>query len=212
MSLTGQENYIAELEHQVLNLLNKHKIEPLCKSLRDNKGKFSFISDREFTTSYNPNCEKIKKRVASQTKALDEVIAEIKKFSDMPVSESGHQGIFTLLSPLKDYALQYGYNEQAAEILQILKSTQLVGDLATASVSKDLLRIIDNYGKRFIMERDPDLKAQADQVIVDVLSGKFGEDTKKELSMENMEKTYEDATVVKGDITFKTDGTHHYYK
>ena len=52
-NLTGVEKevYRAFLEEKVLKYLMAVKVAPLCVSMKENEGIFSFISDRELSTT-----------------------------------------------------------------------------------------------------------------------------------------------------------------
>ena len=208
-----KDKYIEELEDMVMEQMSEGLIAPLCVKLKNNEKLFKFISDREFAPAVgrpNKNCDKIKERIALQLKAYKDIIERFSKFERLPISDTVQQAIFEKATILKDYAIKYGYNEEALALLRVLKNEKLVGDLSVASVGKDILAVITNYGKRTILENGDGFKGNVDQIIVDVVGGRYGKDTKDALPIKKMESAYANTTVQKGDVVFKIDGSHQW--
>ena len=208
--MANERNYIEMLEAEFFNLLEMES-ETLLENIRKNKSLFSFISDRSFSSSIiflNFDSKKIAKKIDTQLKLYGDIIGKLKKLEDMPLSDDAQHRVFTLISGLIDPAINLGYCEEASELLKIVKNPKINKIFCDASVSSAVLRIIDAYGKRAILEDDPKYKANVDAVIVDVVAGEYGKDTRKKLSVSTMEKAYSNARVIKGDIVLKVDGTH----
>lgn len=201
---------------KTLKYLFAYEVAPLCKSLKENgENKLHFISDREVTTTggkVNFDCDKIFKRVKKQLTAYGKIIEEINGFEDSVVDEDVQQEIRYMVAPLKDYAIKFGYCKEATELLKIMTNPKLVGkDFADISISADILAVLDAYGKRAILESKlAEYKDEADQLSVDVGMGFFGKKASGELSQQKMEQAFVCATVVRGDMVFKTDGTHEW--
>lgn len=205
--------YFEAMEQAFLENLQLKQVTPLCDSMKKNNKWFSFISERKFALSvgaYNMKCDKVAKIVEKQLTAYNAIIETLSKFEDMPLSETMQQGIFRMVRPIKELAIQYGYCDEAVKLVKITKNPKLVGACCGRSAKEDILSILDAYGKRFILERDEELAEKAEQLVVDVAVGVFGRDTREELSMQEMDSAYKNATVVKSDVVFHTDGTHHW--
>lgn len=204
--------YIKMLEEQYFKSLET-KTDALLKDISKNKEVFDFISDRNFTSAkkfLNFNVKKISKRISSQLKAYSEIIENLKKLEGMPMSEDMQHSVYGLTTKLVTPALKFGYNGKACDLLKIIKNSNINRMFSDADVSSAILKVIDNYGKRTILEENPKFKEKVDSVIVDVVAGEYGEDTKRILSVEKMEKAYANASVVRGDMVFHMDGTHEW--
>lgn len=208
-----KDKYIEVLEDMVMEQMSEELIAPLCVKLKNNEKLFKFISDREFAPAVgrpNKNCDKIKERIDIQLKAYKNIIEMFNKFERLPISETVQQKIFEKATILKDYAIKYGYNEEALALLRVLKNEKLVGGMSVINVGKDILSVITNYGKRTILENGDGFKDNVDQIIVDVVGGRYGKDTKDTLSIKKMESTYANTTVQRGDVVFKIDGSYQW--
>lgn len=208
-----EEDYTTFLEEMILNFLLEREVAPLAKSMRENAEHFRFISDREFSTtggSLNFDCDKITKRVDKQLKAYSRVIEQLKAFDGRPVGEEAQQKIRYMAASLKDHAINYGYCNEALELLKVLTNPTLVGkDFATLDIKEDVLKIFNCYGKRAILEGKPaEYKDEANQLVADVICGYYGQTVRKTLTQKDMDEAFTGATVTKGDMVFKTDGTH----
>ncbi len=214
-NLTGVEKevYRAFLEEKVLKYLMAVKVAPLCVSMKENEGIFSFISDRELSTTggkLNFNCDKIARRVSKQLQSFDKVAEELAEFQDYPVSEEGQQQIRVMISSLKSYAIKYGYCKQACDLLRLSANPNLVGtDFAGCNAKEDIVKVLGAYGRRSILEGKPhEIKDDVNQLIADVVCGYYGSVAREGLSQKDMDEAYNKSTVVRGDMVFKMDGTH----
>lgn len=203
------------LEEKYLKLLMATEVAPLCKSMAENEGVFSFISDRELSTTggkLNFQCDKVSKRVSAQLKKYDNLIEALKGLEGVIYGDWAQNAIVQMVTPLKDYAIKYGYCEQAEELIKVIRNKDIVGEVFASCDSKeDVLKILDYYGKRGILEGDGlKYKDRADTLMVDVACGYYGDKAKTQLSQDKMENAFTGATVVRGDMVFKTDGTHEW--
>lgn len=210
--MRNERNELNEkFEEITLRLLKEGQVVPLCKKLKGNGAYFRFISDREFAPvvgGYNLKCDKIRSRIDDQLGRYANIIGILNELEGSQISATTQQNIFGMVDVLKNYALKYGYNNEALELIKIIKNPNLVGSASVVSVDKDILTVISNYGKRAILENGDGFKDDVDQIIVDVAGGLYGQDTKSKLSAKKMEDAYKNTTIQKGDMVFKTDGSH----
>ena len=201
------------LEEKYFKTVFANHVAPLCKDMKENEGLFTFISDREFSTvggKLNMQCEKISKRVSRQCRAIRNLTEIFEPFKKMPISESAQKNIYFMLNTVKDYAIEFGYCDEAAELLKVITDPDIVGEeLADGNSKDDILKILNAYGKRAILEKNKEeIKDSVDQLITDVVCGYYGDVAQKSLSQQEMDDCYKETTVVKGNMVFKMDGTH----
>ncbi len=211
MNLKDKNIYTDTLEQMTIQTL-REIAESLCHSMSKNRTKFTFISQRLCFTAVgmqNKDSKAIDKTIKKQTTICNALIKKLETLDGMPLSDYAKFNINEFVMPLKDFALEFGYNEQAEALLKIAKNESLVGAAALSTdITKDILKVLDNYGKRMIYEGNPNIKDSADKLIVDVLSGEYGKDTRKTLDVDKMESAYSGATVRHYDTIISVDGTH----
>lgn len=210
--MENNKAYIKMMEEQYFNLLEL-EVDELVNDINKSKRTFSFISDRYFSTAsryLSFNFKKVDKKVSSQLKIYADIIERLQKLEGMPMSEEAQQKVYNMSMKLLGPAIKFGYCDEACDLLKIVKNPNINKMFSDANVSSALLKVIENYGKRAILEENPKFKEKVDSVIVDVVAGEYGEDTKQALTMEKMEKAYANASVVRGDMVFHMDGTHEW--
>lgn len=205
MGFNRTQEYIEFLEGTYFEVIDRIAT-PLTKSMKENEGVFSFISDRE-SSANGDNRGRIGIRVSKQLRVYKDLIEKISALEDMPSSEDLGQQIYRQISPLKDYAIKYGYCEEATELLAFMTNKRVVGDLCGEyNASADVVKIIEAYGKRTVLEKTS-FKGQVDSIAVDVKFGRFGEDARSKLSIEEMDGAYDTAKVkAGGSVESKTSG------
>ena len=210
--MESNRTYIKMMEEQFFNLLETEADE-LVNDINKSKRFLSFISDRHFSTTsryLSFNFKKAEKKISNQLKTYADIIERLQKLEGMPLSEEAQHRVYNLAAKLVGPALKLGYCEKACDLLKIIKNPNINRMFSGANVSSAILKVIENYGKRTILEENPKFKERVDSVIVDVVAGEYGGDTKQMLTVEKMEKAYSDAEVVKGDMVFHMDGTHEW--
>lgn len=208
--MEGKEQYINMLEGQYFDKL-KRECKNLLNSIKRNSKLFSFINDRYFSTTiseFNFHCQLIDEKIKTQLKAYESIIGQLNRLEKMPVSDEGLEKINQIASSLVGPAIKLGYCDEACQLLKIIKNPDINKKHCDVDVSKDILKVLDTYGKRAIIEDQSNFKSQAYAVIKDVLFGRYGKDTAKELSSDKMEDAYQNATVIIEDTVFKMDGSH----
>lgn len=208
--MENKENYINMLEGQYFDKLER-ECKNLLNSIKRNAKLFSFISDRYFSTAvseFNFHCQLIDEKIKTQLKSYESIITQLNKLEKMPVSDAGLEKINQIASSLVGPAIKLGYCDEACQFLKIIKNPDLNKKHCDIDVSKDVVKILDTYGKRSIIEDQSNFKSRAYEVIKDVLFGRYGKDTKNKLSSDEMENAYQNATVIIEDTVFKMDGSH----
>lgn len=212
--MRNKEMYIHMLEDQFLSKLERER-DNLLKSFKRNSRSFKFISDRYFSTTiseFNFYCQEIDEKINTQLKAYAGIIGQLNKLENMPVSDDAQYRVYSIAMSLVSPAVNFGYCEEACELLKIIKNPNINEKFCSADVSNTILKVIDAYGKRSIIESGADFKESVDQIIADVVAGEYGEDTKTSLSIKDMEKAYREASVTIGDTVFFIDGSHEMIK
>ena len=131
MQERAYKQYIEDLEFEFLENLKKTKINPLLKSLKENKEKkhFSFISETNFTClgKINLKADKNEKRVVKQKREFKNIIDTLNRFEGRPISEELAQRFYSLVvTDLFNPAIEYGYTEEACQLLSIIKNSDIV--------------------------------------------------------------------------------------
>ena len=151
------------------------QVEPLLRSMNENLGVVSFVSEKFCFDS-----KEIVDRIVKQKKEYYSLVEDLKSFENHPLSAQAQTSIFSIVTRMLGPALQYGYANEAMELLRILRNEKLTGeksssDETTEIVSNALDRIVAIYGLRFIKERHEYLKNPVRELINEIRAGKFGE-------------------------------------
>lgn len=212
--------YVSELERQYCERL-KEKALKLTESMKQNKNKFSFISEQEFSIvggGFNKNCAQVKKRVNKQRREYREIISGILKMQRLPLSDDVQHCHMTVCKNLLGDALSYGYTAEAAALMVIMKDRSLVGVFEGIynedEAQKDVVKLVETLAKRAILERDnqevvDDLNVEFVDLLLAVSGGKMGSKA-KDLSIASLQETFDNAAIRKGDVCFKMDGSHYW--
>lgn len=211
--MANYKEHARRMEERLMDFILNTHVAILYKSLEENKSLFSFITDRHFTTrggALQQHCKKIDAVVTKQLKLFGLVIDEFNKFQDEDcvLTDDTQDRIFRTALSLKQAAIRLGYCEEATELLKILSNPNLVGrTFAEGDVKDDVLAIMANYGKIAILEEDPvSYKLRSESLVDAVCNNQLGAETNR-LSIEEMHEAYDNATIVRGDVVYKTDGT-----
>lgn len=203
------ETYAQELEEKALAKIIDTCYNELDKTFKKYKNLVHYVTDGNFTTrggKLDFNCRKKARVIKKQRAVLSRFISDIGYFQDKPLSEDSQRRIYFASMLLKCKAIKYGYCEEAEKLLKISTNKALVGGMCEKDVSEDILTIVDNYAKRSILE-EKSYKEKVDELVVGVRFGEYGEHTSKMLPDERINRAYNGATVVRGDMVFKMDGS-----
>ena len=169
-----------------------------------NKKKFNFISEKEFSNcmGFNENYQYASRNVKQMKCAYDLVIGRIKGLDEYFYENTYEPAVYESMKKLLSVALDFGYCDEATKMVALLKDPKINREQHHINVSSALLKIMENYGKRTILEDEANFKPNAEKLIESVYAGKFGEDTKTLLSPRKMANAYNRAKVVDNDGVF----------
>lgn len=151
------------------------QVEPLLISMKENQGIVSFVSEK-----FCFDAKEIVNRIVKQKKEYYRLIEDLKSFEPYPLSAQEQTYIFSIAQRALAPALQYGYANEAVELLRVMKSEKLSGVQASSKetstfVAEALDRIVAIYGLRFKKEEKEYLKVPVRDLINEIIVGKFGE-------------------------------------
>ncbi len=205
---------IRVLEQKFFDMLDE-RADELLVSIKKNE--FSFISEGKVFSGLNGinmNCDKYAKAIDAQTRKFDVITDQLEQLEGYPLTDDGYDRVYQLSMKLLPSTIKLGYNEQAENILKILKNNKINGYYSELDVTGYVLQIAENYGKRQIFEgfneNQNAFEENADMLALDVYMELYGKDTKEKLSYEKIMEVYNNAYVVIGDTKIDTQGKREF--
>lgn len=193
-------DYIRRLEKDYISYIVDFT-DDMAKRAELNKKKFSFISEKEFSNciGFNENYQYASRNVKQMQNAFSLIVGRIKGLESYIYEKEYEPWVYESMKTLLRIALDFGYCDEALEVVELLKNPKINSEQSQINVSSAILKVMENYAKRTILEDESNFKLQAEKLIKEVDAGKFGQDTKVLLPVEKMAWAYNKAKIVDND-------------